>query len=749
MKIGFYISGFDGCGYYRVQLVAKYLNRIEGVHAKIFSQYSREDIRWADILVLQKQSNQKALEFIKYGKSLGKKIVTEVDDDFFNIPVWNPAHKHYLGKGQDLINFYKMSDAITVTTPHLAQQLSKYNPRTYVLPNSLDIPALTKFESMGEDKLLKYTQYMDSSKEKISLEKANDIMEGKVVIGWGGSPTHFKDLEQVSDSLIQLCSDNPNVVINMAGSCVDKLIKGVQPEQLLLVGAVPIYRYPQVVSSLGWDIGICPVEDNLFNRSKCVIGNTKVQTEKGLVSISKLSKHRVADTVDFSSKGLVKTDVGFEAYDGFYYGGEQECLRILTKSGYTLSGTKTHRLMISGEWVEMQNILVGDTLQIHPLTNTVENYVEVNFPLFMHKLYSQECLKTYDHTSPKVTIDETWGRFLGYMVGDGYVSASSSMCVSCSTDYPDIIEDVKRIVRGFGLHPFVVPKKDKRVLDDNGEVRIGKGRDVKFTSGIFVNFLKNLGIRGKRGKVLRVPDVIFESPLGVMREFLRGLFEADSHTLKSSSGCRLVSKDRLLMEDVQQLLLFFGIKAIVKPLKAKAQTWDKKKTYYCCILNSKSARLFEERVNYISEIKRDILGKRCSVKRSNTFDDWDFTETVETIETLKEDVFDICVPSVKRYLANGILSHNSNLKYLEFAQNGYTCVCSDVENYRKTLENGVTGILSKNTPEDWYNNLAGLVNSETARSSIASKGIEFVEENFNIEKNIHLWHDLYLKLLGK
>jgi len=268
MKIAFYISGFDGCGYYRVQLVAKYLNRIEGVHAKIFSQYSKGDIRWADIIVLQKQSNQKALDFVRYGKSHGKKIVTEVDDDFFNIPVWNPAYKHYLGKGQDLINFYALSDAITVTTPHLGKQLSKYNSNTIVLPNSLDIPVLNKFDSMEEGKLLKYTQYLDSSKNKISLEKASSLMDGKTIIGWGGSPTHFKDLEQVSEALIQLCKDNRDVVINMAGSCIDKLMSSVSPEQLILVGAVPIFRYLQTVSSLRWDIGICPIEDNLFNRSK-------------------------------------------------------------------------------------------------------------------------------------------------------------------------------------------------------------------------------------------------------------------------------------------------------------------------------------------------------------------------------------------------------------------------------------------------------------------------------------------------
>lgn len=268
MKVLAYISGYDGCGYYRIQLPSKFLNKVKDVHVKIATQYANKDIDWADLVVLQKQTNQKALPFIQYAKQRGKKIITEVDDDYFNIPVWNPSYKHYHNKGQDLINFYRMSDAIVCSTPYLAEELSKYNPKTYALPNSLDIKAMDRLLNMEDTERSKHTQYLSVDQKTVTLEEARERMKGKTVIGWGGSPTHLRDLEQATEALIKICSENKDVMVVMMACTTDTLMKKLKPEQLLLVKPVPIFMYPQVLASMEWDIGICPIEDNRFNRSK-------------------------------------------------------------------------------------------------------------------------------------------------------------------------------------------------------------------------------------------------------------------------------------------------------------------------------------------------------------------------------------------------------------------------------------------------------------------------------------------------
>jgi len=57
VKVLAYISGYDGCGYYRIQLPAKFLNKVEDIHVRIASQYLNKDIDWADIVNSFKKQN--------------------------------------------------------------------------------------------------------------------------------------------------------------------------------------------------------------------------------------------------------------------------------------------------------------------------------------------------------------------------------------------------------------------------------------------------------------------------------------------------------------------------------------------------------------------------------------------------------------------------------------------------------------------------------------------------------------------
>jgi glycosyltransferase involved in cell wall biosynthesis len=268
MNILALISGYDGCGYYRIQLIAKYLNKLPDVYMKISFEYSKELIDWADLIVLQKQVNQKAIPFVEYAKSKGKKIITEVDDDYFNIPEWNPAHKYYLDKQENLINFYKLSDAMTVTNEHLAQEMRKYNSNVYVLPNSLDIPFIEKLKTIPDEEKFKHIKYLNKNQKKLSIQEAFDFLKDKKVIGWGGSPTHLRDLQQATNALIEICKKDKDIVLMMMACSTDDLLNNINSDQIILVNPVPIFLYHKNLILQKWDLGICPIEDNLFNRSK-------------------------------------------------------------------------------------------------------------------------------------------------------------------------------------------------------------------------------------------------------------------------------------------------------------------------------------------------------------------------------------------------------------------------------------------------------------------------------------------------
>jgi len=268
VKILFYISGYDGCGYYRVQMVAKYLNKLPNITAKISSQYDNNEIKKADIIVVQKQTNPKALPYIRYARSIGKKVISECDDDYFNIPTWNPAYQYYKNLGNELISFYTLSNAMTVTTNFLKNQLIKYNPNIYVTPNSIDFETQDSFGKMSEVELKQFTRYMDMNQNDLPHSEVKEFLKDKITIGWGGSPTHFRDLNQTTEALSLICKENKNVVLVMLACCTDTLMKKVDPKQMILIKPVPIFRYHQVLASMKWDIGICPIEDNVFNKSK-------------------------------------------------------------------------------------------------------------------------------------------------------------------------------------------------------------------------------------------------------------------------------------------------------------------------------------------------------------------------------------------------------------------------------------------------------------------------------------------------
>lgn len=303
MKLLFFISGYDGCGYYRVQLIAKYLNKFPEVHAKIASQYSKVDIDWSDILILQKQVNQKALPYVNYAKSKGKKIVCEVDDDYFNIPSWNPAYKHFQGRGEELVNFYKMADAMTVTTDHLKKEMSKYNPNVNVLANSLDISYLDKIKDLTKEEKYAHLKYLTNDRKSIETEEAEKMMEGKTIIGWGGSPSHLRDLQQATPALIKLCKENKEVMLIMMACSTDELMDSIPKEQMLVVNPVPIFLYPKNLHVQKWDIGICPIEDNTFNRSKSNLKYLEFSYNKFACVCSNVENY--ANTVTHQENGIL------------------------------------------------------------------------------------------------------------------------------------------------------------------------------------------------------------------------------------------------------------------------------------------------------------------------------------------------------------------------------------------------------------------------------------------------------------
>lgn len=172
-------------------------------------------------------------------KKLGKTVIYEADDNFFEVPPWNPAFKStYKHKVvQDNIKmFLENSDAVFVSTDELKKAYSQYNDRIYVLPNSLDFNHI--HEPSGN--------------------------HAKPVILYQGSNTHKRDIAILFKAFERLNKDDD---VYMKLWHVSEGPKGKN-----------IYRPPfcglegffQMLAQMGAQtgVGLCPLVPNKFNAAK-------------------------------------------------------------------------------------------------------------------------------------------------------------------------------------------------------------------------------------------------------------------------------------------------------------------------------------------------------------------------------------------------------------------------------------------------------------------------------------------------
>ena len=173
-----------------------------------------------------------------------KPILMEVDDDVFNV---NPENMGFDGynPNSDMEYFAEMqmrnANGLIVSTEYLKQQLLKYNPCVEVVPNGIDFDIWDKLKNRRSHKNIR--------------------------IGWTGSHAHIgKNLNIIMKIIPKLLEKYKNIEFVLMG---DKpLDLPVHNRVINYAGCNSIYEYPKRLATMGFDIGLAPLRDNLFNRAK-------------------------------------------------------------------------------------------------------------------------------------------------------------------------------------------------------------------------------------------------------------------------------------------------------------------------------------------------------------------------------------------------------------------------------------------------------------------------------------------------
>lgn len=254
-----------GCAFYRLILPMYELSR-HGMTVNIQNQLTTQDK--ADIVVGQRVFTHSAW---KQARDFGFKMVFEIDDDLWNVHKTNPNSNSKLER-TGMIECIKNSDAVTVSTDALADIVRQWNPNVHVLPNCIP-GALTEFER----------------------PRSSDI-----TIGWSGGDSHMNDfIGRPSTAAVSEIATRYDCRLHMIGfdmqhafQCSKKSYTPWQPE------VTDFYK------KIDFDIGIAPLADNTFNRSKSHIR---------ALEYSALGIPVIASDVEPYAKFIVHGETGFLA----------------------------------------------------------------------------------------------------------------------------------------------------------------------------------------------------------------------------------------------------------------------------------------------------------------------------------------------------------------------------------------------------------------------------------------------------
>lgn len=166
----------------------------------------------------------------------GRKIIYEVDDDYTN------QHRQVMIEGGDAMAVMTVCDAVTTSTPYLAEKMRRYNPRIYVVPNCIGVDAWRKFKDARRVRGL--------------------------AIGITGTASHYDDWGVVLNPLTEILAEFNHVRIVFIGYKPD-YFKDLM-DRVEHIPFLAFEEYPGGVRQI--DIGLAPLNENdEFNLSKSAI----------------------------------------------------------------------------------------------------------------------------------------------------------------------------------------------------------------------------------------------------------------------------------------------------------------------------------------------------------------------------------------------------------------------------------------------------------------------------------------------
>ncbi len=317
---------------------------------------------------------------------------------------------------------------------------------------------------------------------------------------------------------------------------------------------------------------------------------------------------------------------------------KQPVIEIILESGKKIAGTHNHPLIkakmekeiYQQEWTQLDKLKIGDKIRVATgIPCTITKPVPTNF-----KAIPQKFEPKFKGKLPK-QVDEKLAGLLGYITGDGWVQKYRTGMVVNETE-KDLVEQlVKKSLELFNIKPAI-------------KERLLPGRTVK----LYYLTIQSQDVSHNLSflKQKRIPQLIFSSSNKIASEYLKWLFEADGTVYDKGRGRRgiaLKAKDINLLRDAQMLLLRFSVHSRIVGDNLH-------------IRRGESIIKYAKQIGFASEKKKTKLkGLKEHAVDFQRVKTQPFERIIKINHLQPQTVYDIEVPKSHRFIANGIITHNT------------------------------------------------------------------------------------------
>lgn len=255
--------------------------RGHGTRVLALGSYINDDlIKWPDTIIFGRTYHPSLdpLKQLRRFKSEGKRVLWDLDDDFWAVNPDNPSVLVSNAEKDQYEALVKECDAVITPSAVLANKIKKLvkNKEIFICPNMVSRDVYTE----------------------------RPRAHSELIIGYMGASSHWRDLMLITDVVLELQKKYEFAfqVYGLVGvPLISEMVtleeirrRGLEPEKVKYITSAlewwskaqqikvyphipfhipfhtPLY-HPYLLSQLDWDIGLAPLEDNEFNRSKSCV----------------------------------------------------------------------------------------------------------------------------------------------------------------------------------------------------------------------------------------------------------------------------------------------------------------------------------------------------------------------------------------------------------------------------------------------------------------------------------------------